>query len=171
MAGWMKTPLGTEVDLDAGHIVLDGFPSLRERGTAPPSFRPVSIVATVAHLSYCWALVHLLMHSFVVSYTLLTVVQMSEVCEWVVYVLRALSCTHNKHWIECNNVACIHRQLNNLTSCVGCDVTDPSFPTNAAQLSYINYLRPLQIHELCSISDQRMTFIYLFGWLGSLVIW
>ena len=28
----------------------------RERGTAAPSFRPMSIVATVAHLSYCWAL-------------------------------------------------------------------------------------------------------------------
>ena len=39
-AGWMKTPLDTEVDLV-------------ETGTAaPPSFRPVSIVATVAHLSY-----------------------------------------------------------------------------------------------------------------------
>jgi len=48
-------PLGTEVDLGAGHIVLDGFPALRERGTEPPSFRPMSIVATVAHLSYCWA--------------------------------------------------------------------------------------------------------------------
>jgi len=34
-AGWMKTPLGTEVDLRAGHIVLDGFPALSERGTAP----------------------------------------------------------------------------------------------------------------------------------------
>jgi len=31
----MKTPLGTEVDLRAGHIVLDGFASLRERDTAP----------------------------------------------------------------------------------------------------------------------------------------
>jgi len=45
----MKTPLGTEVDIGAGHIVLDGFPALRERGTAvtalPPSFRPMSIVA------------------------------------------------------------------------------------------------------------------------------
>jgi len=30
----MKTPLGTEVDLRAGHIVWDGFPALRERGTA-----------------------------------------------------------------------------------------------------------------------------------------
>ena len=32
----MKTPLGTEADLRAGHIVLDAFPALRERGTAPP---------------------------------------------------------------------------------------------------------------------------------------
>jgi len=54
--GWMKmkTPLGTEVDLGPGHIVLDGVPALRERGTAaPPSFQAMSIVATVAHLSYC----------------------------------------------------------------------------------------------------------------------
>jgi len=53
----MKTPLGTEVDLRAGHLVLYGFPALRERGTAPPPFRPMSIVATVAHFSYCWAVV------------------------------------------------------------------------------------------------------------------
>jgi len=52
-AGWMKTPVGTEVDLSPGHIVLDGVRALRETGTAAPSFRPVSIVATVAHLSYC----------------------------------------------------------------------------------------------------------------------
>jgi len=37
----MKTPLGTEVDLGPGHIVLDGVPVLRERGTAaPPLFGP-----------------------------------------------------------------------------------------------------------------------------------
>jgi len=36
VAGWMKTPLGTEVDISTGHIVLDGFPALHERGTAPP---------------------------------------------------------------------------------------------------------------------------------------
>ena len=52
-AGWIKTPLGTEVDLGQGHIVLDGVPPLRETGTEPPSFLPMSIVATVAHLSYC----------------------------------------------------------------------------------------------------------------------
>jgi len=59
-AGWMKTPPGAEVDLGPGHTVLDGVAALRERytGTAPPpSFRPMSIVATVAHLSYCLTLV------------------------------------------------------------------------------------------------------------------
>jgi len=49
-AGWMNTPFGTEVDLGPEHI---GVPALRERGTASPSFRPMSFVATVAHLSYC----------------------------------------------------------------------------------------------------------------------
>ena len=55
-AGWMKTPRGTEVDLDPGHIVLDGVPALSPRkghSTLLPSFRPMSIVATVAHLGYC----------------------------------------------------------------------------------------------------------------------
>jgi len=53
-AKWMKTPLGTEVDLSPGYIVLDGVPDPRERGTtAPPSFCPMSIVATVAYLIYC----------------------------------------------------------------------------------------------------------------------
>jgi len=50
-AGWMKTPLGTEVDLSLGHIVL--VPAPRERGITAPSFRSMCIVATVAHLSYC----------------------------------------------------------------------------------------------------------------------
>ena len=59
MAGWIKMPLGTEVCLGPVDVVLDGDPAaLLERGTATPhSFRPMSIVATVAHLSYCWALV------------------------------------------------------------------------------------------------------------------
>jgi len=37
-AGWMKTPLGTEVDLGPGHIVLDRVPALRETGTELPIF-------------------------------------------------------------------------------------------------------------------------------------
>ena len=50
--GWMDedaTWYGS-IDLRADHIVLDGFPALRQRGTP---FRPMSSVATVAHLSYC----------------------------------------------------------------------------------------------------------------------
>jgi len=53
MAGWMKTSLGTEVDLVPGHIVLDGVPAPAKGAQQPPYFRPMSIVATVAHLSYC----------------------------------------------------------------------------------------------------------------------
>ena len=53
MAGWMKTPLGTEVDLGPGHIVLDGVQAPANGAQQTPSFRPMSIVATVAHLSYC----------------------------------------------------------------------------------------------------------------------
>jgi len=57
-AGWIKMPLGTEVDLGSGHIVLEGVPAPGERGTAAhPLFRSMSIVATVAHLSYCRAFV------------------------------------------------------------------------------------------------------------------
>jgi len=58
MAGWMNTPLGTEVELGTGHIVLDVVPAVRERGTAvPPLFSSMFIVATVAahfarHLYY-----------------------------------------------------------------------------------------------------------------------
>jgi len=53
-AGWMEMPLGTKVDLHPGNTVLDGVPAPRERGhSSPPSFRSMSIVATVAHLSYC----------------------------------------------------------------------------------------------------------------------
>ena len=54
MAGWMKTPLGTEVDLGPGHIILDGVPAPAKGAQQPtPYFRSMSIVATVAHFSYC----------------------------------------------------------------------------------------------------------------------
>jgi len=49
---WMKTPLGTEVDLGAGHIVLRIPSASRKAHSTTPSFRPMSIVATVARLSY-----------------------------------------------------------------------------------------------------------------------
>jgi len=53
-AGWMKTRLGTGIDFGPGHIVVDGVPSSPRNGhSSPPVFRPMSIVATVAYLSYC----------------------------------------------------------------------------------------------------------------------
>ena len=36
MAGWMNTPLGTEVDFGTGHIVLDVVTAVRESVTAAP---------------------------------------------------------------------------------------------------------------------------------------
>jgi len=55
-SGCMKTPLGTEIDLGPApcHIVRRGpsSPPRRERAQHP-SFRPMSIVAAVAHPSYC----------------------------------------------------------------------------------------------------------------------
>ena len=38
--GWMKTPLGTEVDRGAGHIVLDGVPAPAKGAQQPPLFGP-----------------------------------------------------------------------------------------------------------------------------------
>jgi len=46
-AGLIKTPLGTEVDLAPGDIVLNGDPGPLKRGTAP-TFRPMSIVAILS---------------------------------------------------------------------------------------------------------------------------
>jgi len=49
----MKTPLGMEVDLGPRHTVLDWVPApAKQAQQPPPSFWPMSIVATVAHLSY-----------------------------------------------------------------------------------------------------------------------
>ena len=58
MVGWIKMPLGTEVGLAPGDIVLDGDPQVEGRSSRP-TFRPMSISAhvycgqTVAHLSNC----------------------------------------------------------------------------------------------------------------------
>jgi len=63
MAGWMKTPLGTEVDFGPGHIVLDGVPAPTKASQQPPYSRPMSTVATVAHHSYCLALVNIFLQA------------------------------------------------------------------------------------------------------------
>ena len=46
--------LGMEVGLGLGHIVLDEVPAPAKGAQQPPLFSAhASIVATVAHLSYC----------------------------------------------------------------------------------------------------------------------
>jgi len=57
-AWWMKIATWYGSRPRPNHIVLDRDPAHRRKGYSTlPSFRPMSLVATVAHLSYCWALV------------------------------------------------------------------------------------------------------------------
>ena len=52
-AGWIRIPLDTDVGLGLGDIVLYGDPAPPAKGAQhSPSFWPMSIVATVAHLRY-----------------------------------------------------------------------------------------------------------------------
>jgi len=58
-AGWMKMPLGTNVSLDPGRIVLHGEPAPLPKVAHLPCFRPMAIVAkwspilaTAEHLSF-----------------------------------------------------------------------------------------------------------------------
>jgi len=57
MAGWMKTPLGSEVDLGSGHIVLDGVLAPAKGAQQPPLFGrcllwPRSPISAAAELLY-----------------------------------------------------------------------------------------------------------------------
>ena len=53
--GWMDEDAAWygSIHLGGGYIVLDGVPAPAKGAQQPPSFRPMSSVATVAHLSYC----------------------------------------------------------------------------------------------------------------------
>ena len=59
VAGWIKMPVGTKLGLGPGHIVLDGYPAPLPKGAQQPPLlsAPVYCSQTVAHLSYCCALV------------------------------------------------------------------------------------------------------------------
>ena len=67
-AGWIQRPLGTEVDMGPGHIVLDGVPAPRERGTAaPPLFDPCllwpwSPISVTAELLYMCSVYYCILH-------------------------------------------------------------------------------------------------------------
>ena len=51
MAAVIKMPLGLEVGLGPGDIVLDGGPALPPKGHGAPNFRPMSIVAKWSPIS------------------------------------------------------------------------------------------------------------------------
>ena len=51
-ARWIKMPFGTEVDLGQGDTVLDGD-SAPPKGTQPPNFRPMSVLAKRLDGSRC----------------------------------------------------------------------------------------------------------------------
>ena len=55
--GWMDEDAAgyrsKNLELGPVHIVLDGVPAPAKGAQQLPSFRPMSIVATVAHLNYC----------------------------------------------------------------------------------------------------------------------
>jgi len=54
IVGWIKMKLGMQVGLGPGHIVLDGDPGPPpQRGTAPPNFRPIYVVAKWLDGSRC----------------------------------------------------------------------------------------------------------------------
>ena len=58
-AGWIKMPLGMEVDLGLGHIVLDGDPVTPRKGhSSPPLYGPcllwpLSPISATAELLFC----------------------------------------------------------------------------------------------------------------------
>jgi len=53
-AGWIKVPLGTEIELGIGQIVLHGDSVPHPKGAQQPPFSVhVCCGQTVAHLSYC----------------------------------------------------------------------------------------------------------------------
>jgi len=61
-AGWIKIPLGTKVGLGPGNIVLHWDPAPPPKMGQTPRFSAhVYCGQMVAHLSYCWALVLLLL--------------------------------------------------------------------------------------------------------------
>jgi len=59
MAGWMKTPLGMEIDLGPGHIVLEGVPAPAKGDSSPPLLahvycghgRPYQLLLSSCYLS------------------------------------------------------------------------------------------------------------------------
>ena len=59
--GWIKMPLGMELGLSPGHIVLHGDPSHPQKSGHPQFLAHVYCGQMVAHFGYCWVLVSYLL--------------------------------------------------------------------------------------------------------------
>ena len=77
--GWIKMPVGTEVDLSLGHIVSDGDPALPERGTEAPSFWPMSMVAKWSPISATTEHLYFISVQYV-KYRMLIMQQLAKCC-------------------------------------------------------------------------------------------
>ena len=83
MAGWIKMPLGTQVCLGPGHIVLDGTQLPARKGHRSPHFSAhVYCGQTVAHRSNCWALVHYQFKTKQAEFGLCTGCYETRPCHW-----------------------------------------------------------------------------------------
>jgi len=68
-AAWIKMPFGTGVGVGLCHIVLHGDPAPpKVRAQQPPLSVHVCYGQTVAHRSYCWALVFLSFDCYDLTY-------------------------------------------------------------------------------------------------------
>jgi len=93
--GWIKMPLGTVVGFGPCHIVLDGDPAPPKSGTAAPLFCSMPIVATVAHLSYCWALVTINICCFISKFNFKGPASFVIICltlKWVICAILYVMC-------------------------------------------------------------------------------
>jgi len=80
----------------------------RKKGHSSPPFRPMSIVATVAHLSYCWALVSL--HLKIVHRTAPPVHE-TYICSLYMYFLNNTHVIRDIAWFTNSSQSLTHLNL------------------------------------------------------------
>jgi len=103
MVGWMKTLLGTEVNLGQGHIVLHGVPAPAKGAQQPPSFRPCllwprsSISATVELLLAYFTQLEILLLQFTRWYTYAARLSRQHYCDHHLRVVNNAAFT----WFDC----------------------------------------------------------------------
>jgi len=82
---WIKMPLGTEVGLGLGHIVLDGDPAplpLPKGAQQRPTFRPMYIVAISATAELFLFLFFVQIGSCSLAYVTIVELRLARVWRW-----------------------------------------------------------------------------------------